>query len=1658
MAEEKNISTAEQTAPAPETTEEAVTTVIAEEVVAQAVVEEAVAEETVAEEAVVEVAVAEEAVAEETVVEQTATEEVVAEEVVSDDISDMLKEAAGNIQKASADARTRRSEQEKTNRSSEAEAQERIEEIEKKHQEDERLAQIVAEQKLAALDYAQNYRKKLMKDRQKALSAAKLREREEKEAEAARVREEKAKEIAEMLEKERGEAHERGEKATALLNRVTKCAIIDENGNLRLVDRMDIKKGNLDANGEAVEDKSAETLDKAVIETAPEAKDIPEKKEEPETQKAPTPTTVYAYSEPTSELEAARREVESFLVGEMLDTSDDKFILNIEDDRMVVSLTSEDDPLIAPAGSNPTVEQYAHEIAVAKAQHEYILSVIKDSTEIAKNEMKRIVDEEQQRFNYEMEALNAHRIEIATSHARRRQAVIDEINSFVSAPVSLPKLSACDLNVTRETSEAYESVCESEPVEAVIAENVASAPTEVEEAVVEQTVATTEEAPALEPVASGDPVVAELRAMCEAVTNKKQLKKYLKKSNKAIKTFEKQKSKLDQMAYELGDVSATYVTVCKSIIICAKILEIKCDNVSCVAKITNSRVLRSAKNSLYASIEEYNRKAGDFAAITGEELTRVSAFLPERLADGTGKAVIPALAFKERYEQLKKEEAAPTSYTFTFPSLATLVNGVASPACPTVTANSPETKKNEITLSKVISSPLTADTLVGDGAIKNKRQYKKLLKLAKKANKKLDKEAARFSKIENEKDKSVMLLAIERERALVSSKVFLASLSLGITKFIASNKRDLIDAFIRYNGFARECEQACNTSITAIHSATVEKIADARLLPDMPVMVHLTELYETVGDMTRVVGEPESKSGALDACCTFIFGGAQTPTPQSVAASNSIDGVAAGSLAAMLATASSRVSYANASEVAPVSSFAEEQSAMAAPEDSSDTESAPAPVSETAPENAKAEKKAEKQAKKAAKAEKKAEKQAKKAAKAEKKAEKQAKKALKAEKKAEKNAKKPEACESETEIIEVDRKEKAAPASDKLDASAFGKYKKQSEKSYNATKKELAKLEKERKSLTGEALVDLDVKRLGIVKNLIDSLCDNVAVSLVSEQKSYQKQSKKRLEAEIASHNVIVDTLKANGGITLSKVSTDLYKTVIAGNGYFKTPKFEYHIIEKAPTQTVHIVETEGKENAPKAEYNSKANRAMSVMNKKELSKLLKSSKKEDAIIKEDFANLEKQRAVTTGREKVMLICASLTTQKKAVSLAADNLLAASQVSTSKKQIDKLRKSLNEEIAVYNKVVDEYESLTGDAITKADTEMAEKIVSGRPYTAIPDISCETNTSVYEYDFADFTAYDVKNENDKKLAAAQAHNRVERSNAASYEIAQLSSRIAKQQNKDLELIAARFMFEKGLLQSKNDMLAYRYAVSQKQSVTSEREIARRCKELDDKGKRALVSEEADNQRYYEVIRNNPETVKIKNGGIFSKKYTKHDIADIREKVMQLLNERELINSKLLSIYTGYEVDMDGRAITLEMRKIKTAAAAKEYKKLAGRAKRVSRLSAERRDKQKLYDLLNTQIDAKSTVALAKYRLKHENVPKHEKAQLKKDIAVNTKAAKMAAKRFDWLLGRLKNLGKDMGGSWMMGIGLLLVVLIGAIAAFLYFFGADFFGAIGSTFGL
>ena len=134
------------------------------------------------------------------------------------DLSARLEAASGNIERVSADTIARQTEQKKNLKKSASDARARVRGSEKQLAADNRRRNEEAAKRLAELEYAEDYRKKLQRDRRRAMAEAK----EAREAAEAKAREERAQQIAEILEKERREARERSERAEALLMKLAR--------------------------------------------------------------------------------------------------------------------------------------------------------------------------------------------------------------------------------------------------------------------------------------------------------------------------------------------------------------------------------------------------------------------------------------------------------------------------------------------------------------------------------------------------------------------------------------------------------------------------------------------------------------------------------------------------------------------------------------------------------------------------------------------------------------------------------------------------------------------------------------------------------------------------------------------------------------------------------------------------------------------------------------------------------------------------------------------------------------------------------------------------------------------------------------------------------------------------------------------------------------------------------------------------------------------------------------------------------------------------------------------------------------------------------------------------------------------------------------------
>ena len=492
--------------------------------------------------------------------------------------------------------------------------------------------------------------------------------------------------------------------------------------------------------------------------------------------------------------------------------------------------------------------------------------------------------------------------------------------------------------------------------------------------------------------------------------------------------------------------------------------------------------------------------------------------------------------------------------------------------------------------------------------------------------------------------------------------------------------------------------------------------------------------------------------------------------------------------------------------------------------------------------------------------------------------------------------------------------------------------------------------------------VEFLVESIAVQKQTIDEYCDDLITARDTGDKKGVKEATKILDVQIKKYNQTVSEYNTVTGEKAEIISQNLPAEILAGKVFRGI----------APVgKTSSATSTNA--------YTNAAN----VMNQKDLAQYLAKSDKALDNVRTRLAATVDRKNASTGYNKVLLIINCLTYQRFIVERISENLAVCCQLSDNKK-IKSFKTLLAEEIKAYNKFVTEYEVITGSKLTKASDTIPQCIVEGKPYPVIPAISYTANDGTVRNSDAEVAAVALAAaesvDNAKKKAKKAKKNK---------EIIQktaLDSKIAEQANKDVSVLTKFVDFQISLLEADKDMTKYRFGQSTYDIKKNKADVDKKIKELQKQNKEALKLEAKDNERYYSVIKNDPATMETK-----KKKLNRTKIASLRASMMTLLNKRDELNSKLLSIYNGTEVNLDGSSVNQKWREIKSNEAEKCIKNNKKLAKQISRLPASSSEKQKLYALINQNIDASSTMSLSKYRLKkNEYVEKFEKKQLALDV--------------------------------------------------------------------
>ena len=517
--------------------------------------------------------------------------------------------------------------------------------------------------------------------------------------------------------------------------------------------------------------------------------------------------------------------------------------------------------------------------------------------------------------------------------------------------------------------------------------------------------------------------------------------------------------------------------------------------------------------------------------------------------------------------------------------------------------------------------------------------------------------------------------------------------------------------------------------------------------------------------------------------------------------------------------------------------------------------------------------------------------------------------------------------------------------------------------------------------------VELLVESIAVQKQVIDEYCDDLITARDTSDKKGIKEAKKALDSQIKKYNNTVSEYNEVTGEKVELISATLPDEIEAGKVYRGIAP-----VGKTSSATSTTAYTS----------------AVNVMNQKELAQYLAKSDKALDNVRARLAATVDRKNASNGYNKVLLIINCLTYQRFIVERLSENLAVCCQLSDNKKT-KSFKALLIEEIRAYNKFVTEYEVITGSHLTKASETIPQCIIEGKPYPVIPAISYTANDGTVRNSDAEVAAVALAAaesvDNAKKKAKKAKKNK---------EIVQktaLDAKIAEQANKDVSVITKSCDFQISLLESDKDMTKYKFGESTNDIKKTKKAVDKKIAELKKNNKEALKLEAKDNERYYAVIKNDPGTMEIK-----KKKPNRTRIASLRTTMMGLLNKRDELNSKLLSIYNGTEVNIDGSSLNQTWRQVKSDAAEKSIKKNAKLAKEIERLPASKSEKQKLYSLVNENVDAASTKALCEYRLKkNEYVEKYEKKQLAQDAKDCAKLIKDNNEEINRAIKRIKKRG-------------------------------------------
>ena len=760
-------------------------------------------------------------------------------------IEDKLRNAGGNITRAEDNSKARDNELAKKRKEDAKEARAKLAEQEKQKRAAEKEARKAAEAKLAEFEYAESLRKKMQKEKAKADAENKLREKEAKEAERRAAEEASAKRIAEILENERNDAQRRSERADALLKRVNSRdaeSAPDAEAPQNVAEDLQNEQNKLD---EAV----AKAVDHAeeVGETPEEPTEAPKEETELEPDNTEDVSDGSGESEPENE-EDSDKEDEAESIGDSVTVTFGDEPVEEPEIKIVYSESEKDE--------DGTEENDDNEDGDAKEDESDDESDGDVLSDVARWFARAKADGEKKKSEDDGESSDADG-EPSDGEDDDDVDPLDEIPSSNSQ--NSGKRGNAPANPEEKIHEKYKLPLRKKRKER-------------------------KEPPITDELLEQSDIVEDIRREGRALKiNKLSFKRYADNSQTAIRDFMKALKEGKRALDANKDESQAPEIIVNLMKIVAKIIEIRCDNLENFTRLRAHDYINDTRTALRADITEYNDLAGSYASLTGEQLTRISTFLPDNIASGRALAVIPKLTYKESYVQVYLDENGniPNNegslLTPVIPAITaeTLMGGAEPPKSAFGFGGYIRNVKSSI---KVLEEESDRIGRTISGIVAEEQKYKSELRSLEErtpADKRnsdeyrravLDirfKYGKRLTNVKTAKVKyafaktKVRLLvacfAVERERLAVAYRLLRDACKIGKPSHKARAEAIFAEAVSSYNKYAVRCEKNTGVKMDRLPGTIVERACRSKKEHAFPIVAYKRELVETVANEKRAI-------------------------------------------------------------------------------------------------------------------------------------------------------------------------------------------------------------------------------------------------------------------------------------------------------------------------------------------------------------------------------------------------------------------------------------------------------------------------------------------------------------------------------------------------------------------------------------------------------------------------------------------------------------------------------------------------------------------------------------------------------------------------------------------------------------------------------------